>query len=657
MKTFKFVLWLLSIMVLPIAATTSALYGLLLYLMKNTELLEAQRHPSTGTSVQEDQKTLQGQISFNTLPRAFESDVELISASKDGKFVVSVGLRNEIVLWNSDSQKHVIIDASNALLRMASSSSSAESTITSLTVDDNGRFFAVGTGGGHIAVWAIGKSNGRVKSLPLLSLDNSSAAVTELRFVPPLAVYEHKAPGRTPPSSESSSPEYKQSSGSVLLAAYESGVAARWTLGDLPTVSYFHPSRHSSVVRVSLLQVVPDNKVLVAFCLNDGTLELVETGDYEPVMLNDCILEAGNPYDVVSKVHACRAEMGGSVRLVIAAATEAGSVSLWDGLTGECISVLEEAYGPISSIKITPTRSEICHFCGQLPKESVAVAFSVDHDKIVQMSKLYLEDQTRRCSCARNNPSQQTPLRSMTSRESIGKRSRSNSNAPSSQVGSPLVPRARLATAFETTAFPVSGHGVHSRRASEKETTRRSSELLTVPFPSSNMGSEDQEPTSPTTDLSGSVTPTNTYTNYSIWRNAVLAPLDPVICERGTWNLSDRIFVGVRRKPRSQMKTKAPLTSAISLSSSGLTDATLERWELWTFDPAVGMLRISLLSEIARRSTALCSSSSSRTSSLDSTRSSIEGIARLPFTRVSPLILTSSRALAGFGNTIGVFHL
>ena len=37
-----------------------------------------------------------------------------------------------------------------------------------------------------------------------------------------------------------------------------------------------------------------------------------------------------------------------------------------------------------------------------------------------------------------------------------------------------------------------------------------------------------------------------------------------------------------------------------------------------------------------------------------STNSSGEHIARLPFTRVSPLLIAPSHALAGFGNTIGV---
>ncbi|KAF8968350.1 sterol-sensing domain of SREBP cleavage-activation-domain-containing protein [Flammula alnicola] len=667
-RTFKFVLWLLTILVLPIAATTSALWGLLLYLLKNTELLEAQRHRSEAESAshaQEGQRSLQDQISFSTLPRALASDVELIAASKNGKTVVSVGLRNEIIIWNSDTKKHFAVDAANVLLRTASTSSCAASTITSVTVDDTGRHLAIGTGAGLIATWSVDKAHGSVRPLPLLALENSSVGVTEMRFVPPIPQYTTKKPRRTPSISEPNSPESLESSGAILFATYENGVAARWTIGDFPTVSYFSSSRHVSVVRSLLVNVIPENRVLVAFCLDDGGLDLVETGDYEPTMLAECCLQPGNPLDLVSKVHACRAEMNGSMRLIIAAATESGSVSLWDGITGECISVLDESYGHISYLRVSPVECETCHFCGQLPMESIAVAFSVDH--VIRFSKLYLNDQTRRCSCSRAHHHQQQQLRPMSSRESLG-RSRSNSTT-SSQMGSPhispLLPRARLATAFETSAFPVSGHGVHSRRASEKDTSRRSSELLTVPFPG-NLSGDEYDGFGQGHDLSGSTTPTNNSASPSVWRNAVLFPLVDVTCERGAWDVMSKMFVGIRRKPRSQGKLKTPVESlaASASRSSGLTSATLERWELWTFDPAVALLRSSLLAGLSPHpqdadgtSSSSPTSSSSRTSSSSSINTSNgAGIARLPFTRVFPLLTASSDALAGFGNTIGVFH-
>ncbi|PPR05991.1 hypothetical protein CVT26_005713 [Gymnopilus dilepis] len=668
-STLSFVLWVLSILVLPIAVTTGALYGLLLYLLKNTELLEAQRHrPEGGNGSRglEDERALQGQMAFATLPRGFQSDVELIAASKDGRVVVSVGLHNEILVLNSDTKKHLTIDAEDAFLRMASTSSRMESTITSVTVDDVGRFFAIGTSTGLIAIWTIEKTGWKVKPLPSLALENSSAGVTEMCFVPTVQQFMRR-PSHTSPPSEPTSPIAPKLSNTILLATYENGMAARWTVGALPTVAYFTPSRRATIVRTSLLQVIPEDRVLIAFCLDDGTLELVETGDFEPTMLNDCIIQPGNAFDAVWKIHACRAEMNGSMRFIVAAATEAGTVSLWDGITGELIAMMDEAHGRISEIKVSPIQCEVCHFCGQLPMESLALAFSADN--IIRFSKLYLDDQTRRCSCSRTHPPQQR-LRRVSSRESLGRRSRSSSTA-SSQMGSPHIPRARLATAFDplSSPFPVSGHGVHSRRASEKE-GRRSSELLTVPFPGTLGAAEDYDISGNGSallhDNTGSTTPTSTYMTQSTWKNAVLVPLADVTSERGCWGVSSKGFVGVRRKARSQGKPKPNLgKGSTDWDPSGLSSATLERWEVWTFEPSTALLRSSLLaslgppsSEVAGRTStsSLSSRGSSPRSSFSSWSGSGESIARLPFTRVSPLLITSSHALAGFGNTIGVFH-
>lgn len=653
MRTVRFVLWILTILVLPIAVTTSLLWGLLLYLLRNTELLEAQRHRPDADSLIDEQKNLQSETVFSTLPRAFASDVDLIAVSKDGKTIVSVGLRNEITVWNASRNKHVAVDAADVLLRMASSSSCAASTVTCVTIDDGGRYFAVGTGAGLIAVWSVDKA-GKAKPLPLLALENSSAAVTGIQFVPPMRQYTDKKPMRTS-NQESNSPDSLGAKGVVLLATYENGVAARWTLSTaFPTVAFFSSSRHAPVVRTQLVSVSPENRYIIAFCLEDGGLDLVETGEYEPTMLDDCCVHPGHPSDTVTQVHACRAELQGSVRLVIAAATETGVVSLWDGKTGECISLLDEAYGRVGSLKVSSVKCVTCNFCGQLPVESIALAFSVDH--LVRFFKLYLEDQTRRCSCGRGSKQQQ--LHSMTSRESLGRRSRSNSNSTtSSRTSSPLIPRARLATAFETSAFPVSGHGVHSRRASDKDTTRRSSELLTVPFPG-NISSEEYDGDG--SDRSGTTTPTNAM--QSVWHNAVLAPVAEVTCERGGWDMMNCSFVGIRRRPRTQEKFRSlPLETSAShiASEGGLTKSTLERWELWTFDPATVLVKSSLLSGLPLRpsdASGSSASSSRRSSSSSMTSSTAVGIARLPFTRVSPLLAASSHTLAGFGNTIGVFH-
>lgn len=623
-------------MVLPIAMTTTALWVLCLYLLKDAELLEAQKHRSDpgvsegGRGLQ----PLQGKISFSTLPRALASDVELLAVSRDGQTIVSVGLHNEIIVWQVATQTHISIDITDILPRMPHNSPAA-STLTSAAIDDSGRHCAVGTGAGVIAAWRL---EGDVAyALPPLSMPRSSGAVTEIQFMPTLLA---KSFERTPPQSEPSSPvRDRETVGKLaLLAAYETGLAVKWNLTSIPNATSFTPSRRTTVVKSTLIHVLQDNRMLVAFCLDDGTLELVDPHDDEPLISAGFSVQPGNPVDAVSKIHVCRAVLNGAKRSVIAVATEIGSVSLWDGMSGECITTFDELYGRISHIRVAPVLCETCRFCGQLPLESISITFSVDH--LIRFFKLYLNDQLRRCSCSQNQP------RNMSSRDSLDRRSRSNSNA-----NSPSLPRARLGSSFDASPFPVSAHGVHSRRASEKESGRRSLETLTVPF-----ANEEYDLNSPGGSEQGSAT------GSSFWKTAMLTYVTETMSERGGWDVCSRRLVGVRRKPRSQGTTKpgAGLTMGAG-DHRGLTTATLERWELWTFDPSATEIQSSLLAALVKKentdgepSTPRTSSSSS-TSSNSNSNSPSPSIPRLPFTRVSPLLTASSHALAGFGNTIGIF--
>ncbi|KAF8894726.1 sterol-sensing domain of SREBP cleavage-activation-domain-containing protein [Infundibulicybe gibba] len=498
MRTFRLVYWLLKIMVLPIAVTTSILWGLLLYLLKNTELLEAQRNRAEADTPLEGETSLEGGVSFSTLPRAFESDVELLAASKDGQIIVSVGLHNEIRVWRADATTSTPVDVLGCC-RVASGSNTSP-TITTLAVDDGGD-------NGMVAPWSI-------------------------------------------------------------LATYESGMVARWQLGDKPILTRFPPPQPSSVVTSSLV-CFPGEGSAVVFFMDDGTVEFQNS---PPFIHSGLQLRAGHPLDTVSKIHACRADLGGETRAIIAVATSAGSVSLWDGGTGECISILDDSYGNINRLRVTPVQCETCRFCGQLPMESILVAFSVDHI-------------TRRCSCVQNQP-RQSP-----SREGYIHRSRTNSTTS--------------AMGILRRTFPGFAHGFHSRRASDKDSTRRSSDTLTVP-----LGSEDSD--------------------RSVDNNSSIPDM---ACERGGWDVIDRQLVG----PQT-------FDTTTTTSSYGLTPATLERWELWTFDPSFTRIKSALLAELAKSS-----------SSASVPASPSEPIPRLPFTRVSPLLIVPKLMLAGFGNTVGIF--
>jgi hypothetical protein len=632
MRTFRVVFWLVKIVVLPITVTTSVLWGLLLYLLKDAELLEAQRNRPDLDSpdmVDDDTNTFDECISFSTLPRAFASDVELIAASKNGEVVISVGMQNEVIIWRMPSRTHISIDATDVLLRSASTSS-ASSTLTCVAVDEGGGYCAVGTGAGNIAVWTIGKDG--VHPLPLLSLGNSSAGVVDLQFLSPVS----RGSLLTPPHSEPTSPT-DQTAAVSLVATYESGLAAKWGVGIDSRVAYFTPSQRASLIKSILLRVPLEGTVIVAFCMDDGTFELADVQGAHPLAFSDHSICAGNPADVVTKVHACMVETGGTARLVVGAATESGTVSLWDGGSGELIRTLDDAHGRINHLRVSPAPPGACGTCGKLPLDGFFLTFSVDN--IVHFFRAYLSDQARRCSCNVPQP------RRVPSRDSLGRRSRTSSITlpPGS---SPSLPRENLPAIFEPSPFPVSGHGVHSRRTSEKE-IRRSLETLTVPIPG-----DDYDFWGP----SDSTRPTPSSTP-PFWNHAIVVRVADTVCDRGGWDVSERRVIGVRRKPRS--KSVSSNTPAVA-SQSGLTPATLERWELWSFDPSGTRIQCSTLATLVRPvdSPASSRTSTSSVSSASSSSSppSIKPIPRLPFTRVSPFLMTRSHSVAGFGNTVGVFN-
>jgi hypothetical protein len=77
---------------------------------------------------------------------------------------------------------------------------------------------------------------------------------------------------------------------------------------------------------------------------------------------SECHLQAGNPTDTGASFHACTVELGGVHTLIIATATEAGIVSLWDGKTGSYIALLDEPYGTLN-LKVLHICTAPCKLC------------------------------------------------------------------------------------------------------------------------------------------------------------------------------------------------------------------------------------------------------------------------------------------------------
>jgi len=221
-----------------------------------------------------------------------------------------------------------------------------------------------------------------------------------------------------------------------------------------------------------------------------------------------------------------------------------------------------------------------------------------------------------------------------------GRRSRSNSLVSSVGTISPANVRLRSSATnsqaiLDTSSFPISGHGVRSRRASEKDALRRT-ENTTLP-----LVTDEHESSHPVGPLDASTCSPSRIS--AAWHNLVVIRLTEASCDRGSWDILGSNIVGVRRKARSN-KDRA-ITRVNIDPSYGLTVAALDRWELWTFDPSSSRLQSSPL-------TALIDYHPTE----NYLHSHASNVPRLPFTRVSSFFSSGSHGFGGFGNTVGVFN-
>lgn len=676
--------WLIKTVAMPTIATTAVLYGLLLYLLKDAELLEAQRNRPEPDSPAVDDKipAVEDHISFMTLPRAFATDVDLVTASKDGSIVGTISLRNEFVLWRMKTQACSVIDTTDVLLGSSGSSPTASSTLTAIALNDQGTYVAVGTGSGVIAIWYIGQN--RIQPLPHLTTDNFSA-VTHIHFAMSSLETGQCTPRRaSPPLSSNGDMSTPVGPPGCVYATYENGAVIQWTVGSFAVPTYIKPSRSASVIRSMLLQVQADDRLLVGFSLEDGTLELLDVDRPDVLLPSECCFAAGNPADPIAKVDVCSVDLEGDTHLVIGAATQAGVVSLWDGTTGDCMCILEEPYGVITDLRITPVNLKTCPTCGEYPMESFCLSFSVG--QVVLFYRCYLSLPTRRCAC----PAQQPKLISSV----LGRRSRSSSVASLASMGggsgtmSPTHSRSRIssfssANVDKFAMFPVSAHGLHTRRLTEK----KSLEALTGDCEDGDghqpVGPQDLMPM--TSLNSPFLTPGRQ--RSLLWENLLVVRTADATFERGGWDVANGKVVGIRRKPRMPMRegnlgrssnTGGGLKSTPSAhlraeSARGLTAATLERWELWTFDPSEARLQASALVSLDEETRRIQQqqlnpktngSAHTNGNARDTTnvrgatptkRRGVDMVPRLHFTRVSPFRSCRSVCVAGFGNTVGLF--
>ena len=548
-------LWAGYIVVCPIAVTTALLYLLLLYLLKDAELLEAQRH--RGDPAVDDVDDVRsaegadGQVQFSTLARVMAADVERMAVGDAGRVVVGVSTQDEVFVWRLSAGACVRVDVAEVLLRRTTVTT-GPSTVTAVAVSARGDMCAVGTATGVVALWTVGVGEGVWPLGSHLVLDESRA-VMEILVVG--GGVRRGEPVR-------------------VLVTYNGGAAVVWTVDRSGRRSWGQwsepptrivPSRSGvRVLGCTAVRVLGDERCLVAHAMADGSLEVLEVGG--AVAVGGVLLQAGTSADPVVHVHACRVEVGGRARLVVGVATATGVVSVWDAATGECLTTFvceEAAAGGVGAIRVVPMgggdSKKACRVCGERMQDGFAVALSAGEVVWVYRVSAVASGAggtTMWCGCVRGQGA-----------AVFGRRSRSGSTTSASST-SLSIKRGKLPQTVgdPSSPFPVSGHGVHSRRASEKDLMmRRASEALAVPWPL------EEEGTSSASSSSSS----------SVWQQVVVVLSGQVSCEKGAWDVVGERVVGVRRRSRRW---------AGQQQQQQQQERGLERWEVWTFDPLTGAL-------------------------------------------------------------------
>ena len=640
-RTIRRVIWLLKIFFGPIFVTVGLLYGLMLYLLRGAQLLDARRdRPNEGIpECTNAEPPVDENISFTTLSRAFPTDIELVATSDDGRRIAAVGTQNEFIIWNArdDEQESYVTTNATDLLMQTSGTPSNQTTITALTLSGDGSMCAVGTGAGTVFAWSLGESG--TTPAPQLSVEKRSFPVTGLQF-----------------SVTRSSSEPPR-----LLATYENGIAVEWWTDGTGCSREITPSRPSLVSKCGVVPSPANTKAAVAFFMEDGTLELCAAFQ-DSFPTPDFCVAAGNPSDHVSQVHVADLLVNGQIRNVVAAATKTGVISIWDGETGECVTILDDLFGETNNLRLSPVKPKTCQFCGEMVFDSFLLSFSVGQTVIVYRAYL-MEGETRKCSCPQNQP-QRAPNVGIDFSPLKKRRSRQSSVA-SSGNSSPRQIRSRHSSLSGTTnsgvlpTFPVSGHGVHSRRVSEKDkdSLRKAVELMVLPIPPFEHDDSGKSPSDGRARMYTSLVAGRSH----IWENLVAVRVAVTNFDRGKWEVVDETVIGLRRRPLGLGKPSEKWSVQLKPgSASGLSPASLERWELWTFDPLVGKTQASPLASLRQDGQGDPLVDFNRFEAAFSIQSGVslpEPVPRLPFTRVSSFLCSGNRCLAGFGNTIGVLKL
>ena len=676
-RVARYIVRITKVIIIPIGATTFSLWLLLLFLLKDAHARQAEltsQENERGSDVNVDSR-----FKFITLPRGCEADVDQVAATPDGCTVISVSFDNEVVVWSTTTGEFFNLPVDDL--------DNQGSVVTTVAVDSVGHFCAAGTRTGVIALWLL--KRGQPVRRQLLKLDALRSRVLEL-------VFEDR-PATKSTTERPTMLHRRSTSGDTtvtegfLLASYKNGSVVEWNdLYDPKPVLVYKPqlSEDNGIAstRAILLRPGVNEGVSAAILYPDGHVQIFKRTIQEWKAQQAFLPILPGSDDVVVRLHGQLVSLDLTPRLIIATGTRSGFVALWDGVTGEQLHVLEELYEDVNRVRVAGIPTRICPTCSETTPDSFTVTISCG--TFAHIHAFALVD-PRRCTCPVLQPSgMQTPTPA---------RSRNGSVVGSGIGSSPVARKAKLPgmNMNGMADFPVSAHGFHSRRASDKEPGRRqaSDSLLSV-------GGEEA------LRWSGSGLKLNNLPGMNLLpgrsNDARLelqqARLASMSFQQGAWDLMGHVVYGLRRSNDLETVLEdVGFASPQGIDSStqrgsnyasgkwtgqfeGLELPVLDRWLLWTFDPTSVDLcvRTTSLASLCitpyTPQTPSCDDPSSRLFNRSS-RAALpplpptstnnpwsfnkqSAFPRLSFTEISSLVTVGQETcVAAFGNTVGLLSL
>ncbi|KAG8894276.1 hypothetical protein FRC01_013057, partial [Tulasnella sp. 417] len=350
--------WAMKIVVLPMSATALALYCLLLYLLKDADLLEAQRNRAegdgTGQGYDADSpsaKALEGSASFATLSRPFIADVELIASSKDGRVIAAISTEDEFAVWNVEdgSQREVgrkTLMLSTALAAIVGGDL-RDVAFTSIALDEAGDRCAVGTSVGLVLMWSIEEGMWSTKHARC----GTDSSISHLEFLSPPAMSMSASTSTIKPTTSVEKPDPIH-----ILARSSKGKAYLWDpLNQLPPLQLPLPDTLAPVEPAVLTD--DSGRIKLACGLSDGSLRILSstldssTDDPEQ-WTSRTISNVGDDVDFITQISLSGLFVGPRHVEMVAVATYSGRVLVYECGDGKLICALTGNFEEVTRLRL-----------------------------------------------------------------------------------------------------------------------------------------------------------------------------------------------------------------------------------------------------------------------------------------------------------------